>query len=256
MHYQSKIDSGFYYPFLKFKLLSVRMYKRYTKTHYVERTLRKIFFKAVKEGYLSVYSPGHMLPHIYYPTKKLVRRLELKPKSMYINENELMHDSIVSHLALAISLNSKCEELIMEHEFKSSKTGDGREKLPDFYTKINENGELFDDYYEIELTAKNKDRVVSKLDSYAKNSACKRIIYIFTNLRIMRKYLEYFKEVVELENKSKFYFLHIKNPAIDKYYIDSMKYIVFQEKENFEKVKSLFISLYNPIVPAKGLKEA
>ena len=202
-------------PLTNWKILSVE--KLFNECHYTgtykhfHKILRKLEKKGIIQGFRDYYSRKKFI----YSTE-FGSELISDDKSISPNTNSLLHDAKMSELIHELRNFEKVNSFELEHiyrgdrEFQPARSYD--RYYPDAKLKVSQKGKEVGVAIELEITQKSKGRIHTKFYRFVEGNDIETVLYLFSNKRTMKKYIEVYKE--RFESKCTGRFIFYANPNV------------------------------------------
>lgn len=114
-------------------------------------------------------------------------------KKTLINQETLLHDAKVSSVLREMLKREVFSEVLLEHEL-SRKIFHAGELCPDALVKGEKKGKKFSMAFELELTRKAHERVLTKAKHYLNSQNVDYVLYLFCSEGLFRNYKNLFVE--------------------------------------------------------------
>lgn len=144
---------------------------------------------------------------VAFPTKKLLSDLD-DEDTLKVYEKQLTHDALVSLFCLGmLKLDSFIDADIDDRLYGINRFKDNREYYPDAVLMAKRKKSIIEIPIELELTQKSHRRIKQKFEHYTRTDYYKKVIFVFTNKRLMEHYhnifMAYFShaEVSDIQRK-------------------------------------------------------
>lgn len=211
MIYLEHISPGYYYillPLMTWRILSVGDLKRLSGHAGSQSSFYKIVTKLEKnkivESFQNVWSNEKFIYLLPNGLKLLGDDRAILP----VNLDQRFHDSIVTKVALNLSLIPKFSEIYLDHNIP--KSFPLMEKTPDILV-TGLHPQPFRIAVEIELTQKSKTRLIDIFKSYSASKVINNVIYITDKKSIFEGYSQLINEAGPGLNPARFIFILEKN---------------------------------------------
>lgn len=195
-------------PLSKWRILDMESLISFSSDYKKYATAQKMLWRLHKKKLIEIYrDPWNKKNYIFLGSSGINEiNPELKPR---LNSGALYHDSKVSTLGLLISkLDKVFSKIELEHEIKKGKHfKDIGECIPDARVIGNLKGQNFEAAIELELTQKEKVRIIEKAKYYLESKYYNHAFYFFPSSTTLKNYYKILKEEFGLEfNKKIFLF--------------------------------------------------
>lgn len=213
MNYLEKIAPSYFEilnPLLKWRILSVRELKNRSDYKGSQSAFYKIISKLEKNNLIESFMNSWSNEKFLYLKSSALKALGEEKFLLPINADIRFHDAISTKVALYFKELAFIKEVYLDQEI--AKHFPLMEKTPDILV-LGEKEKPFKLAVEIELSQKNKTRVMDILKRHGESKIVNNIIYITDKKNIFNSYQGYLNELGDSIDNSKFIFIF--EPALN-----------------------------------------
>ena len=170
---------------------------------------QKVLRKLEKKGIIQGFRDLHTRKKFIYATE-LGSDLISEDSNISPNSNSMVHDAKVSEVVYELRNYKKVNDFELEHiyrgntQFMPARNYD--KYYPDAVIKVLKKDKEEKIAVELELTQKAVGRIQNKFYRFVEGNDIETVLYLFCNKRVMRKYIEVYKERFEGKHTGRFIF--------------------------------------------------
>jgi hypothetical protein len=194
MHLNS-LHLNYLTPLLKWRVLDLESLRKECESapNYknFQRIIRALEKKNVLEGYRDPYSRKKFV----YLSSIGEGQLSLKDNPSALSKDTLIHDIKVSEISRELLDRGWIDEVELEHQIHDKRNFKVSYKIiPDAVWHFERKGFKYKVAFELELSRKNNQRLIEKIKQYDSSTHYHYVVYVFSSLNLMNKYIEIIKE--------------------------------------------------------------
>ncbi|MBL7664274.1 MAG: replication-relaxation family protein [Bacteriovoracaceae bacterium] len=178
-------------PLLKWRVMDLESLRRecfqIPKYKNFYRVIRNLEKKKVLEGYRDPFSKKKFI----YLSPLGESQLSIRENTNALSKDTLLHDIKVSEIVRALLEQNLIVNAELEHQIHDKKTFNNDFGItPDAVLYLEKHGKKIKAALELELTRKSNQRITEKARQYLDSSFYQKIIYVFSQKELMKKYQE------------------------------------------------------------------
>lgn len=207
MHYLEKIKPSYFdllIPLKKWKILNIKALKEEAEYNGSFSGLYKIITKLEKNLLIDSFVNAWSNEKYVYLMPQGIKALGEDEKSLTINRDQRLHDSLVSKAARELCNYSFIENVYLDYQTREAFPL--LERVPDALVTGKLKGP-FKMAIEVELTQKSQDRVKQILRTYSDSKVVNQVLYVTDKQTVFNAYTKYLNEKDSEIIKEKFLFL-------------------------------------------------
>ena len=221
-------------PLCKWRILDMESLISFSSSYKKYSTAQKMLWRLHKKKLIEIYrDPWNKKNYIYLgPSGIKELNPELKP---HLNTGALYHDSKVSTLGLLIlKLDKVFTKLELEHEVKKGKNfKEVGEYVPDARVLGNLQGQNFEAALELELTQKEKKRIIQKAKHYLESKYYNHAFYFFPTSSLLENYYKTLKDEFGIGFNKKIFLFSCPSLIANRSSLDSGRGFVNNKEKSF-----------------------
>lgn len=198
-------------PLIEWRVLDLKSLMQEVEFHQSYHNFCRIIRVLENKKIIETYRDPYTRKKYVYISSQGENEFQLLQKHQ-LSKETLVHDIKVTEIARQFIDFGYVKEATLEHYLthKQDKFSDSG-IIPDAVFKGEKNGASFNIAFELELSRKKSDRLLTKLRSYLQQKNYKYIMYFITSESLLLKYYDYFTIELGQEFKDRVFFFSSKN---------------------------------------------